>query len=36
MLIIGKDKGKIKVLKYELVAKFEIEDLGPTNYFVGV
>jgi hypothetical protein len=36
MLIIGKDKGKIKTLKRDLATKFEIEDIGPANYFVGV
>jgi hypothetical protein len=36
MLIIGKDKGKIKTLKRDLATKFEIEDIGSANYFVGV
>jgi hypothetical protein len=36
MLIIGKDKGKIKTLKRDLATKFEMEDMGPANYFVGV
>ena len=36
MLIISKNKGKIKVLKYKLAIKFEIRDLGRINYFIGV
>ena len=36
MLIISKDKAKIKALKKSLIKRFEIEDLGPTKYFVGV
>ena len=36
MLIIGKDKGKIKTLKRDLATKFKIEDIGPVNYFIGV
>ena len=36
ILIISKDQGKIKVLKRELAAKFEIKDLGSANYFVRV
>jgi hypothetical protein len=36
ILIIRKDKGKIKALKKKLSAKFEIDDLGPAMYFVGV
>ena len=36
MLIIGKDKAKIKALKRSLTRRFEIEDLGPTKYFIGV
>src|SRR6266702_7649104 len=36
MLIIGKDKAKIKALKKSLTRRFEIEDLGFTEYFVGV
>ena len=36
MLIISKDQGKIKVLKRELAAKFEIKDLGLANYFIRV
>jgi hypothetical protein len=36
MLIIGKDKAKIKALKKSLIRKFKIEDLGPTKYFIEV
>ena len=36
MLIIGKDKAKIKALKKSLMKRFEIEDLGPTKYFIGI
>jgi reverse transcriptase-like protein len=36
MLIIGKDKDKIRTLKKNLMKRFEIEDLGPAKYFVGV
>ena len=36
MLIIGKDKAKIKALKKSLMQRFEIEDLGPAKYFIGV
>ena len=36
MLIIGKNKAKIKALKKYLTRKFKIEDLGPTKYFIGV
>ena len=36
MLIIGKDKAKIKALKKSLMQRFEMEDLGPAKYFVGV
>jgi hypothetical protein len=36
MLIIRKDKRKIKILKQDLAVKFEMEDLGPAKYFVGV
>ena len=36
MLIIRKDKSKIKTLKRDLATKFKIEDIGPANYFVGV
>ncbi len=34
ILIIGKDKAKIKALKKNLIRKFKIEDLGPAKYFV--
>ena len=36
MLIISKDKAKIKALKKSLIKRFKIEDLGPTKYFIGV
>jgi hypothetical protein len=36
MLIIKKDKSKIKTLKRGLATKFKIEDIGSINYFVGV
>ena len=36
MLIIGKDKAKIKALKKSLIRKFKMEDLGLVKYFVGV
>jgi hypothetical protein len=36
MLIIRKDRAKIKALKKSLMKKFEMEDLGPAKYFVGV
>ena len=36
MLIIGKDKAKIKALKKCLTKKFKIKDLGPAKYFIGV
>ena len=36
MLIISKDKAKIKALKKSLIKRFKIEDLGPAKYFVGV
>ena len=36
MLIITKDKAKIKALKKSLINKFKIEDLGPIKYFIGV
>ena len=36
ILIIGKDKAKIKALKRSLTRKFEIEDLGPAKYFIRV
>ena len=36
MLIISKNKAKIKALKNCLIKKFKIEDLGPIKYFVGV
>ena len=36
MLIISKDKAKIKALKKYLTKKFKMEDLGPVKYFIGV
>jgi hypothetical protein len=36
MLIIGKDKDKIKALKKKLSTKFKIDNLGPIMYFVEV
>ena len=36
MLILKKGKREIKILKQDLAVKFEIEDLGPTKYFVEV
>ena len=36
MLIISKNKVKIKALKKYLTRKFKIEDLGLTKYFIGV
>jgi len=36
ILIISKDKAKIKALKRSLIRRFKIEDLGPTKYFIGV
>ena len=33
MLIIGKNKTKIKALKKSLIKKFKIKDLGPVKYF---
>ena len=36
ILIISKNKAKIKALKKSLIRKFKIEDLGPIEYFIGV
>ena len=36
MLIISKNKAKIKALKKCLIRKFKMEDLGPAKYFIGV
>ena len=36
MLIIGKNKAKIKALKKSLIKRFEIKDLGPIKYLIGV
>ena len=36
MLIISKDKAKIKALKKSLIRKFKIENLSSAEYFIGV
>ena len=36
ILIISKDKAKIKTLKKSLIRRFKIEGLGPIEYFIGV
>ena len=36
MLIINKNKNKIKILKRNLAFKFKIKDLGPAQYFLKV
>ncbi len=36
MLIISKDKAKIKALKKSLKKRFKIKDLGPIKYFIRV
>jgi len=37
MLIIGKNKAKIKILKKSLIKKkFKIEDLGFAEYFIKI
>ena len=36
ILIISKDKAKIKALKKSLIKKFKIKDLGFIKYFIGV
>jgi hypothetical protein len=36
ILIIRKDKSKIKTLKHGLATKFKIEDIRSVNYFIGV
>ena len=36
MLIISKNKAKIKALKKYLIKRFKIKDLGPIKYFIGV
>jgi hypothetical protein len=36
ILIISKDKAKIKALKKSLKKRFKIEDLGPAKYFIGI
>jgi len=36
ILIISKDKAKIKALKKSLIRRFKIEDLGLIKYFIKV
>jgi len=36
ILIIGKDKTKIKALKKSLIRRFKMEDLGLAKYFIKV
>jgi hypothetical protein len=36
MLIISKDKAKIKALKKSLTRRFKIENLGPVKYFIEI
>ena len=36
MLIISKNKAKIKALKKYLIKKFKMEDLGPVKYFIEI
>jgi len=36
ILIISKDKAKIKALKKSLIKRFKMEDLGLVEYFIGV
>jgi len=36
MLIISKDKAKIKALKKSLIKRFKIEDLNFIKYFIGI
>ena len=36
MLIISKNKAKIKALKKSLIKRFKIEDLDPIKYFIRV
>jgi len=36
MLIISKDKAKIKALKKSLIRRFKIEDLGSVEYFIEI
>jgi len=36
MLIINKDKAKIKAIKKSLIRRFKIKDLGFVEYFIGV
>ena len=36
ILIISKNKAKIKALKKSLIKRFKIENLGPIKYFIGV
>ena len=36
ILIISKNKAKIKTLKKNLIRRFKIKDLGPTESFIGI
>jgi len=36
ILIINKDKAKIKALKKSLIKRFKIDDLGPAKYFIKI
>src|SRR4051812_3388828 len=36
IIITGDDKKKIRMLKYYLVEKFEVKDLGELKYFLGI
>ena len=36
MLVINKDKAKIKALNKSLINFFKIKDLGLAKYFIGV
>jgi len=36
MLIVSKNKAKIKALKKSLIRRFEIEDLGFIEYFIKI
>ena len=36
MVPAGKDEAKMKRVKEELSAKFDIKDLGKLNYFLGI
>ena len=36
ILIINKNKAKIRALKRSLIRRFKIEDLWPAKYFAGI